>query len=163
MVFFATERGVCKRQKLEIRRSKAGRKRRLEAGGTKWRRKVAATKRQGPSSVPVGDQFSSARLGNMEVTLHIPDDIARCFPCRGPRLKSLGKRLSAAGGDLSRRALESIALEGYRNETLTLYQISQVLGLSRVGTFSGRTSCSSRGDRRSRSGSRGGIVRSGGA
>ena len=76
--------------------------------------------------MPVGDQFSRARLGNMEVTLHIPDDIA--------------KRLSAAGGDISRRALESIALEGYRDQTLTLYQSSQMLGLSRVGTegFPGR-------------------------
>ena len=61
----------------------------------------------------------------MEVTLHIPDDIA--------------KRLSA-GGDISRRALESIALEGYRDQTLTLYQISEMLGLSRVETedFLGR-------------------------
>jgi predicted HTH domain antitoxin len=56
----------------------------------------------------------------MEVTLHIPDDIA--------------KRLSAAGGDVSRRALEAIALEGYREQTLTLYQISEMLGLSRVET-----------------------------
>ena len=56
----------------------------------------------------------------MEVTLHIPDDIA--------------KRLSAAGGDVSRRALEAIALEGYREDTLTLYQISEMLGLSRVET-----------------------------
>jgi predicted HTH domain antitoxin len=53
----------------------------------------------------------------MEVTLHIPDDIA--------------KRLSA-DGDVSRRALEAIALEGYREQTLTLYQISEMLGLSRV-------------------------------
>ena len=56
----------------------------------------------------------------MEVTLHIPDDIAN--------------RLSAAGGDVSRRALEAIALEGYREQTLTLYQISEMLGLSRVET-----------------------------
>jgi predicted HTH domain antitoxin len=56
----------------------------------------------------------------MEVTLHIPDDIA--------------KRLSAAGGDVFRRALEAIALEGYREQTLTLYQISEMLGLSRVET-----------------------------
>ncbi len=69
---------------------------------------------------PVADPFSRAKLGNMEVTLHIPDDIA--------------KRLSAAGGDISRRALESVALEGYRDQTLTLYQISQMLGLSRVET-----------------------------
>ena len=56
----------------------------------------------------------------MEVTLHIPDEIA--------------KRLSAAGGDVSRRALEAIALEGYRDQTLTLYHVSEILGLSRVET-----------------------------
>ena len=56
----------------------------------------------------------------MEITLRIPDDIA--------------KRLSAAGADVSRRALEAIALEGYRDQTLTLYQISEMLGLSRVET-----------------------------
>jgi len=44
----------------------------------------------------------------MEVILHISDDIV--------------KQLSAAGGDVSRRALEAIALEGYREQTLTLYQ-----------------------------------------
>jgi len=56
----------------------------------------------------------------MEVTLHIPDEIA--------------KRLSAAGGDVSRRALEAIALEGYRDQTLTLYQVSEMLALSRIET-----------------------------
>ncbi len=56
----------------------------------------------------------------MEVTLHIPDDMA--------------KRLSADGGDVSRRALEAIALEGYREQTLTLYQVSEMLSLSRVET-----------------------------
>jgi len=62
----------------------------------------------------------------MEVTLHIPDDVA--------------ERLSAAGGDVSRRALEAIALEGYRDLTLTLFQVSEMLGLSRVETedFLGR-------------------------
>ena len=50
----------------------------------------------------------------MEVTLRIPDDIA--------------KRLSAAGEDVSRRALEAIALEGYREQVLTLYQVSEMLG-----------------------------------
>jgi predicted HTH domain antitoxin len=54
----------------------------------------------------------------MEVTLRIPDDIAR--------------RLSATGEDVSRRALEALALEGYREKTLTLYQLSEMLGLSRV-------------------------------
>jgi predicted HTH domain antitoxin len=62
----------------------------------------------------------------MEVTLRIPDEIA--------------KRLSATGGDVSRRALEALALEGYREQTLTLLQISEMLGLSRVETedFLGR-------------------------
>lgn len=50
----------------------------------------------------------------MEVTLHIPDDIA--------------KRLSATGTDLPRRALEAIALEGYRAERLSESAIRQMLG-----------------------------------
>ncbi len=56
----------------------------------------------------------------MEGTLHIPDDV--------------DKRPSASGEDVSRRALEALALEGYREQTLTLYQISEILGLSRVET-----------------------------
>ena len=67
----------------------------------------------------VADQHSRAKIKDMEVTLHIPDEIA--------------KRL-AAGGDVSRRALEAVALEGYRDQTLTLYQVSEMLGLSRVQT-----------------------------
>jgi predicted HTH domain antitoxin len=74
----------------------------------------------------VADQHSRAKLRDREVTLHIPDDIA--------------KRLSAAGGEVSRRALEAVALEGYREQSLTLYQVSEMLGLSRVETedFLGR-------------------------
>jgi predicted HTH domain antitoxin len=60
------------------------------------------------------------KLGGMEVTLRIPDDVAQ--------------KLSAAGGDVSRRALEALALEGYREQALTLYQVSEMLGLSRVET-----------------------------
>ncbi len=56
----------------------------------------------------------------MEVILRIPDDVAR--------------RLAADGGDISRRALEALALEGYRDQTLTLYQVSEMLSLSRVET-----------------------------
>lgn len=56
----------------------------------------------------------------MDVTLRIPDAVAR--------------RLSAAGGDISRRTLEALALEGYRDQTLTLYEVSEMLGLSRVQT-----------------------------
>jgi len=38
-------------------------------------------------------------------------------------------------------ALEAIALEGYRDQTLTLYQVSEMLGFSRVETedFSANT------------------------
>ena len=62
----------------------------------------------------------------MEITLHIPDDVA--------------KRLSPSGADVSRRVLEAVALEGYRQQTLTLYEVSEMLGLSRVETedFLGR-------------------------
>lgn len=55
----------------------------------------------------------------MEFTLHLPDDVAQ--------------RL-AAGGDVSRRALEALALQGYRDQALTLYQVSEMLGLTRVET-----------------------------
>ena len=61
-----------------------------------------------------------ARLQNMEVILRIPDDVA--------------KRLSAAGGDVSHCAMEALALEGYRELTLTLYEVSEMLGLVRVET-----------------------------
>jgi predicted HTH domain antitoxin len=54
----------------------------------------------------------------MEVTLHIPDEVA--------------KQLAPEGGDLSRRALEALAIEGYRKQILGLYEISQMLGLSRI-------------------------------
>jgi predicted HTH domain antitoxin len=56
----------------------------------------------------------------MDVTLHIPDEVAR--------------RLSAAGRDVSRLASEAVALEGYRDHILTLYQVSEMLGLSRIET-----------------------------
>ncbi len=55
----------------------------------------------------------------MDVTLHIPDDVART---------------PLPGSDVSRRALQALALEGYRDQTLTVYQVSEMLGLSRVET-----------------------------
>jgi hypothetical protein len=67
----------------------------------------------------------------MEVTLRIPDDIAQ--------------RLSASDGEVSRRALEALALEGYRDQTLTLFQISEMLGLSRVETEICEASSGTRG------------------
>lgn len=52
----------------------------------------------------------------MEVTVNIPDNIAR--------------QLEPSGGDLSRRALEALAIEGYRREELSLGQVAEMLGLS---------------------------------
>ena len=50
----------------------------------------------------------------MEVTLHIPDDVA--------------ERLAASGSDLSRRALEAFALGEYKAGHLTETQLRQILG-----------------------------------
>ena len=52
----------------------------------------------------------------MDVIVHIPDDIA----CR----------LCAAGVDLSRRALEGLALEEYKNERITKAELRRLLGFS---------------------------------
>jgi len=51
----------------------------------------------------------------MEVTVQIPDDLARS--------------LSTDGGDLSRRVVESLAVEEYRNGRLTKPQLRRALGL----------------------------------
>jgi hypothetical protein len=50
----------------------------------------------------------------MNVTVQIPDDLA--------------KRLAAAGGDLSRRALEAFALEEYKGGNLTKPELRRLLG-----------------------------------
>src|SRR5467141_3730787 len=50
----------------------------------------------------------------MEVALHIPDDVAQ--------------RLSASGGDLSRRALEAFVLGEYKAGRLTEAQLRQLRG-----------------------------------
>lgn len=50
----------------------------------------------------------------MELTVHIPDEIA--------------PRLQAVGGDLSRRALEALALEEYKNGHITKPELRQMLG-----------------------------------
>jgi predicted HTH domain antitoxin len=52
----------------------------------------------------------------MNVAVNLPEDIA--------------KRLEARWHDLSRGALEAIALEGYRSEALTRDQVARLLGLS---------------------------------
>jgi Uncharacterised protein family (UPF0175) len=50
----------------------------------------------------------------MTVTIEIPDDLAR--------------RLCAEGGDLSRRILETLALEEYKGGNLTKPELRQLLG-----------------------------------
>jgi hypothetical protein len=54
----------------------------------------------------------------MEVTVQIPDDIAR--------------RVTAEGGDLSRRALENFALEELRAGRITEPELRKMLGLARI-------------------------------
>lgn len=53
----------------------------------------------------------------MEVTFHIPDDLASSV---------------AATGDLSRRALEAFALEELRAGRITEPQLAEMLGLARI-------------------------------
>jgi len=50
------------------------------------------------------------------IAVHLPEEIA--------------KRLESAGRDVSRGALEAVALEGYRDGTLSREQVGRVLGLS---------------------------------
>lgn len=52
----------------------------------------------------------------MDLAVHLPEDIAR--------------HLETSWHDLSRGALEAIALEGYRSEALTRDQVGRLLGLS---------------------------------
>ncbi len=52
----------------------------------------------------------------MTINLNVPEDIAR--------------HLAAHGEDLSRVALEALALEGYRTHTLTEEQIRRLLGFA---------------------------------
>ncbi len=56
----------------------------------------------------------------MEITIRIPDDLART--------------LTGAGGDLTRRTLEALAIDGFRRGSLTQLQVGQLLGLSRIET-----------------------------
>ena len=59
----------------------------------------------------------------MQFTVQIPDDLAQ--------------RLSAAGGDLSRRALEALALEEYKNGHLTKPELRRLLGFETRGALDG--------------------------
>jgi hypothetical protein len=51
----------------------------------------------------------------MNVTVQIPDDLA--------------DRLTAAGVDLSRRALEALAVDEYRNDRLSNAELQRLLGI----------------------------------
>jgi hypothetical protein len=51
---------------------------------------------------------------SVEITVALPDDIAQ--------------QLQSSSADLSRTALESIALEGYRSDRLTGAQVMRMLG-----------------------------------
>ena len=51
----------------------------------------------------------------MNLTVHIPDDLAG--------------RLSVAGADLSRRALEALAAEEYKQDRLTKPELQRLLGI----------------------------------
>jgi uncharacterized protein YgbK (DUF1537 family) len=54
----------------------------------------------------------------MQFTVDIPDDLAR--------------RVIAAGGDISRQALEALALEELRAGRITEPELAQALGLGRL-------------------------------
>jgi predicted HTH domain antitoxin len=56
----------------------------------------------------------------VDIKLQIPDEIAQ--------------HLSSSGVDIPRRAIEALALEGFRDKSLTLFQVSELLGLSRIET-----------------------------
>ena len=65
-----------------------------------------------------GGAFGDSRPApdsDMEITVHLPDDLAR--------------RLRAQGGDLSRRALEALAADAYRTGAFTLTEVQALLGL----------------------------------
>jgi predicted HTH domain antitoxin len=55
----------------------------------------------------------------MTVKLELPDDIAHALASRG---------------EVSRHALEAIAIEGYRHKTLTQAQVGRLLGMARIET-----------------------------
>lgn len=52
----------------------------------------------------------------MDLTLHIPDDVA--------------ERLAASGAELSRRALEAFALEEHKAGRITEAQVQKLLGFA---------------------------------
>ena len=52
----------------------------------------------------------------MEVTVQLPENVAR--------------QLAGAAGDIPRRILEAVAVDGYRSEQLSRGQVSEMLGFN---------------------------------
>jgi len=66
---------------------------------------------------PILDWVTVPRYGErINLSVEIPDDLARS--------------LSAAGGDLSRRVLEAVALDEYQSGRLTKPELRQALGFA---------------------------------
>lgn len=65
----------------------------------------------------------TVRIRGMDVTLHIPDEFAQ--------------RLTAMGGDLSRRALEALALDEYKLGHLTTAELRRLLSFATRGALDG--------------------------
>jgi hypothetical protein len=59
----------------------------------------------------------------MRITIEIPDDLAA--------------RLSASGQDPARAALEAVAVEAYRQQRLSGYQLRTLLGISSLYELDG--------------------------
>jgi predicted HTH domain antitoxin len=62
---------------------------------------------------------AGAILSLMTVTLELPDDIAQAL---------------ATHGDVSRHTLEALAIDAYRQKSLTQAQVGRLLGWARVQT-----------------------------
>jgi len=63
----------------------------------------------------------------MELTVQIPDDLA--------------SRMSASGGDLSRRALEALALEDFKSGHITKPELRRLLGFGTRYRLDGFLKC----------------------
>jgi predicted HTH domain antitoxin len=61
-------------------------------------------------------------------------NVAHLFRGEASAHRGLASHAKLENMEGTRRALEALALEGYREQTLTLLQISEMLGLSRVET-----------------------------
>lgn len=76
----------------------------------------------GPLSAPIRSETrlwtgkgDNEIAGQMHVAIELPEDIAR--------------QLTSSWGDMPRRALEAVALEGYRSGALSRSQVGLLLGL----------------------------------